>query len=181
VPLSVYYSIDELFRRTDGLAALQGASRAAVSAAKPAGLATTGTTSGGSKNPPETQNVAFDYVLAPDSAAGANPFSFKGTVPTRFSIRGFTILVESSSGSGTTAIPFLYVGGEEVLTTATNAATSFLNAKGTHYNANVIIGQQGGEERVFDPGQTVQIKLTGASPTARVGGTLELTLKVPVG
>lgn len=181
VPAEVYAELDEIVRRLDGLMILQGANNAAIAAAVGTAPPVTGATpTPGQQNPEATKEIDFTAILDYSGSAGASNSGQLSQIAFPFRIVSLTISVESSTGSGTiSAKPFLYVAGKEKLTAASNAATVFAHDVAKSYPGQVVEGQEKGGIVQFSPG-TVQFKITNASPTARVKGTLALKLKVPV-
>lgn len=181
VPLGVYYDIDEAFRQIKALAAIQGADRAALAAALRPSIPSGGKPADpGQPNPEATHWIDFTAFLDYSGSAGASSSSTLVTLFVPFRILGISITIESSSGSGTvSARPFVHVAGQEKGTSAFNQAKTFAHLVATNFSGLSIEGQQSGGIVEFSPG-TVQLKHTNASPTARISGTIQMKVKVPI-
>lgn len=180
VPVELYHELDELFEQVDGLRIITSANRSAVLAASTGGAAgtepppPTGTDTGGliERGFPDTIQLGFDGSAAATTTSQVLPEAFP------FEIRSVTIVVESSTGAAVTANPFLFVGNSEVFTSATNSAKTFTHLTGRTFGASSIDNNTPFLRR-FQPA-ALKLRLTSASPSARVSGSIEITRYIDV-
>lgn len=189
VPVELYHELDNLFRQIEGLRILAGANASAVLQALNAGDLTRPE---GSPPPTGTQTPTEPITfierkevflnLTGSAAANSNSTVYGQALP--FVIKSFSVIVESSTGVAVTAAPFLqlqpYTGGTfaDILVASANQSTSFQHLLSRFYNGSVVEGNQPSPKR-FAP-SNIRIRITGASPAARVAGSIVIDEEVTI-
>ena len=181
VPLDVYYELDDLFNQVDGLRQIVGVDRSVPI------LVATGATpdepAPGTGAPPGglDKNVARVVTLDFQGAAGSNSSSLSVIMPWPFTISNVSFVIESSSGSGgISARPFLYIAGKEKMTATANKSKGFTHLVAYVMGYLAIDDNSNVKPAEWAANQTMQAKITGASPNSRVKALVSVTERVTI-